>query len=66
MNTAQFHLLTDTLFHRFGEECANKILHSDMPAIEVVRSLAWEDSEFFRKWFLVTPKLSDPFVSIEA
>ena len=61
MRKCQLWILQDALFRLYGEEKAEKILHSDIPVRDVIRSLAWEDSEFFRKWFLMAPKLCYPF-----
>ena len=61
MQKHQLRLIEETLVRLFGTERAHKVLHSDIPVRVVIRSLAWEDSEFFRKWFLMAPKLCYPF-----
>ena len=56
-------IIEDALLSSYGEEKASKIIHSEVPVAQLVKSLAWEDADFFRQWFLGNSKLLELFLS---
>lgn len=63
MDAGRFRLIQKTLIRRYGAEKTDKIFHSKLPVNSVILALAWEDSDFFRKWFLANPRTQRVFVA---
>lgn len=63
MDVGRIQLIESALIRRYGAEKTDKIFHSKLPVAEVVLALAWEDSDFCRKWLLGNPRIQRVFVS---